>query len=61
MFCQVRRLAEAALAVLALERLFPIMRPLVDRQRARDSECLPAAREIADEWLYMCRQTVRKS
>lgn len=50
MFREIRRLRERPLTVLALERLMPVMRPLVDRECACGRERLAAAWVVAYAW-----------
>ena len=50
MLGKVGGLREGAVAVRALERLAAVVRPLVDRERARDGERLAAPGEVARVW-----------
>jgi hypothetical protein len=53
MFRQVGRLGERAIAKRALERLVPVVCPLVDRQGPRDRKRLAAAGKVAYVRLYI--------
>ena len=52
MLGEVGGLGEGAVALRALERLAAVVRPLVDRERARDGERLTAPGEVARVRLY---------